>query len=30
MKEAQRGYEANLSVIDSSKAMIQRTIELLR
>ena len=30
MKEAQRGYEANMSVIDSSKAMIQRTIELLR
>jgi len=30
LKEAQRGYEANMSVIDSSKAMIQRTIELLR
>ena len=30
LKEAQRGYEANMSVIDSSKSMIQRTIELLR
>jgi flagellar basal-body rod protein FlgC len=30
MKEAQRGYDANLSVIESSKSMIQRTIELLR
>lgn len=30
LKEAQRGYEANVSVIDSSKAMIQRTIDLLR
>ncbi|MDF1793171.1 MAG: flagellar basal body rod protein FlgC [Thalassobaculaceae bacterium] len=30
LKEAQRGYEANMSVIDSSKAMIQRTIEMLR
>lgn len=30
LKEAQRGYDANMSVIDSSKSMIQRTIELLR
>ncbi len=30
MKEAQRSYEANLSVIESSKSMIQRTIELIR
>ena len=30
MKEAQRSYEANLSVLEASKAMIQRTIELLR
>lgn len=30
MKEAQRSYEANMSVIESSKSMIQRTIELIR
>lgn len=30
MKEAQRSYEANLSVIKSSKAMLQGTIDLLR
>ena len=30
MREAQRSYEANLSVIKSSKAMLQGTIDLLR
>lgn len=30
MREAQRSYEANLNVIDSSKQMVMRTIDLLR
>lgn len=30
MREAQRSYEANLSVIDASRTMLSRTIELLR
>lgn len=30
MREAQRSYEANLSVIKSSKAMLNQTIDLLR
>jgi len=30
MKEARNAYEANLSVIDSSKTMVQHTLELLR
>ena len=30
MREAQRTYEANLAVLESSKGMIQRTIDLLR
>lgn len=30
MREAERSYEANLSVIESSKSLIQRTIELIR
>ncbi len=30
MKEAQRSYEANISVIETSRSMIQRTIDLLR
>jgi flagellar basal-body rod protein FlgC len=30
MREAQRSYEANLSVIKSSKAMLTATIEMLR
>lgn len=30
MREAQRSYEANLSVIETSKGMIQRTVDLLR
>ena len=30
MREAQRSYEANLSVIEVSKRMLMRTIELLR
>ncbi|NQW11425.1 MAG: flagellar basal body rod protein FlgC [Alphaproteobacteria bacterium] len=30
MKEAQRSYEANMSVIESSRSMIQKTIDLLR
>ena len=30
MREAQRSYEANLSVIDNARAMLARTVELLR
>ncbi len=30
MREAQRGFEANLTVIDAAKRMMMRTIELLR
>jgi flagellar basal-body rod protein FlgC len=30
MREAQRTYEANLNVIDSAKAMLNRTVDLLR
>ena len=30
MREAQRSYEANLKVIQSSRAMLQQTIEILR
>ena len=30
LREAQRSYEANLNVIEMSKAMIARTVELLR
>ena len=30
MREAQRSYEANLSVIEASKRMLLRTIDLLR
>ncbi|MEQ8369253.1 MAG: flagellar basal body rod C-terminal domain-containing protein, partial [Alphaproteobacteria bacterium] len=30
MREAQRSYEANLSVIEASRSMLQRTVELLR
>ena len=30
MREAQRSYEANLSVIESSRQMLSRTVELLR
>jgi flagellar basal-body rod protein FlgC len=30
LKQAQRSFEANVSVIDTSKSMIQRTIDLLR
>lgn len=30
MREAQRSYEANLKVIQSSRAMLQQTVELLR
>ena len=30
MREARRGYEANLSVIEASKAMLSQTINLLR
>ncbi len=29
LREAQRGYEANLSVIDVAKRMLQRTIDIL-
>ena len=30
MREAQRSYEANLRVIQASRAMLQQTIEILR
>lgn len=30
MREAQRAYEANLSVIDNTRAMLSRTVDLLR
>ncbi len=30
MREAQRSYEANLSIIEVSKSMLQQTIQLLR
>lgn len=30
LREAQRSYEANLSVISSSKSLLSRTIEMLR
>lgn len=30
MKEARNAYEANLAVIDTSKAMVARTLDLLR
>ncbi|MFZ4541357.1 MAG: flagellar basal body rod protein FlgC [Rickettsiales bacterium] len=30
MREARRGYEANLNVIESSKAMLNQTLSLLR
>lgn len=30
MREARRGYEANLNVIESSKAMVGQTLNLLR
>lgn len=30
MREARRGYEANLNVIESSKAMLSQTLGLLR
>jgi flagellar basal-body rod protein FlgC len=30
MREAQRSYEANLKVIESSRTMLTRTIDLLR
>jgi flagellar basal-body rod protein FlgC len=30
MREAQRSYEANLGVLDQSRAMVSRTIDLLR
>lgn len=30
MREAQRSYEANLGVLDQSRSMINRTIDLLR
>ncbi|WP_207459440.1 flagellar basal body rod protein FlgC [Azospirillum sp. SYSU D00513] len=30
MREAQRSYEANLNVIDSSRQMLMRTIDILR
>jgi flagellar basal-body rod protein FlgC len=30
LKEAQRSYEANISAIETGKAMIERTLELMR
>ena len=30
MREARRGYEANLNVVESSKAMLAQTINLLK
>lgn len=30
MREAQRSYEANLNVVETSKSMVMRTIDLLR
>lgn len=30
LKEAQRSYEANLSVVETSRGMLSRTIELMR
>jgi flagellar basal-body rod protein FlgC len=30
MREAQRSYEANLSVIDISRTLMMRTIQILR
>jgi flagellar basal-body rod protein FlgC len=30
LREAQRGYEANLNVIEVSKSMLSRTLDLLR
>jgi flagellar basal body rod protein FlgC len=30
MREARRGYEANLNMIEISKSMLTRTIDLLR
>jgi flagellar basal-body rod protein FlgC len=30
MREAQRGYSANLSVVETTRAMLMRTIEALR
>jgi flagellar basal-body rod protein FlgC len=30
MREAQRAYEANLNVVESARAMMSRTIDLLR
>lgn len=30
MREAQRGYEANLNVVEVSKSMLMRTIDMLR
>jgi flagellar basal-body rod protein FlgC len=30
MREAQRSYEANLSVVDASRTMLLRTIDVLR
>jgi flagellar basal-body rod protein FlgC len=30
MREAQRAYEANLSVIETSRSMQERTLDLLK
>jgi flagellar basal-body rod protein FlgC len=30
MRDAQRSYEANLQVMDGARAMLARTIDLLR
>ena len=30
MREAQRSYEADLNVLDTTKSMLSRTVDLLR
>ncbi|MEP4771105.1 MAG: flagellar basal body rod C-terminal domain-containing protein, partial [Roseibium sp.] len=30
MREAQRSYEANLNVIEATRRMLQRTIDILK
>lgn len=30
MREARRGYEANLSVVETTRSMLQRTLDILR
>ena len=30
MREAQRSYEANVTMVENSRSMLQRTVEMLR